>query len=235
MITLLQLQGAYDSNSVAARFFLVSVDLRGSKASDIPAIFDKHLIEEVTDRRGSIATEAFSYGLFRPMSIDRLNMRFTRYVFARVERLLALGMCQTPRHTLRDLVTARGSKSGFHVEHVLSRNAENIAFFDDDAARFDQERNRLGGVLLLKGKDNISSGNEPFSSKLKSYANTLLWNETLREDTYKSKLDFKEFMGKNRLAFKPLATFGPEQLEERQKLLFDLCKLIWASAAKAAS
>ncbi len=227
MITLLQLQGAYDSNSVAARVFLVSVDLRGSKASDIPAIFDKHLLAEITDRRGSVAAEAFSYGLFRPMSIDRLNMRFTRYVFGRVERLLAAGMCQKPRHSLRDLVTARGAKSGFHVEHVLSRNTENLAYFQDDAARFDQERNRLGGVLLMKGKDNISSGNEPFEKKLKSYANTLLWNETLREDTYKSKLDFREFMEKNRLAFKPLTTFGPDQLEERQKLLFELCKLIW--------
>ena len=37
--------------------------------------------------------------------------------------------------------------------------------------------------MLLKGKDNISSNNEPYSEKLKSYANTLYRNETLRGDT----------------------------------------------------
>ena len=53
------------------------------------------------------------------------------------------------------------------------------------------ERNRLGGILLLKGKDNISSNNEPYSEKLKSYANTLYWNETLRADSYKSETRYE--------------------------------------------
>jgi hypothetical protein len=53
-------------------------------------------------------------------------------------------------------------------------NAENKALFDGDEKRFEQERNRVGGLLLLKGKDNISSNNEPYRKKLKSYANTLL-------------------------------------------------------------
>jgi uncharacterized protein with ParB-like and HNH nuclease domain len=227
MFTLLQLQGAYDSNAFATRLFEVSVELRGCKQGDIAKIFDKHLIAEITERRGIQVTESFSYALFRPMSIDRLNTRFTRYVFARVERLLAVGMQQKPKHDLRELVTARGAKSGFHVEHILSHNAANLKLFGGDDALFDQERNRLGGVLLLKGKDNISSGNEPFTAKLKSYANTLLWNETLRDDSYKSKLDFKNFIQTNKLNFRPLAAFGAAEVEERHRLLFDLCKLIW--------
>ena len=69
--------------------------------------------------------------------------------------------------------------------------------------------------------------NELFSKKLASYASTLFWNETLRADTYKSKLDFKGFAKATGLAFEPLKTFGPEELEARQKLLFEICKLIW--------
>lgn len=232
MFTLLQLQGAYDSNEFAARLFEVSVDLRGCMTADIPAIFEKHLIAELSERRGLPVRESFTYALFGPMSLDRLNTRFTRYVFARVERLLAEGMRQKPKHDLRELVTARGTKNGFHVEHILSHNDGNLALFGGDEVRFEQERNRLGGILLLKGKDNISSSNEPFSQKLKSYANTLLWNETLREDSYKSKLDFKTFTDVHRLRFRPLSAFGPEELEERQRLLFDLCSLIWPSPAQ---
>ena len=94
---------------------------------------------------------------------------------------------------------------------------------------FENERNRLGGLLLLKGKDNISSNNEPYKDKLKTYANTLYWNETLREDTYKSKLDFKNLLNTYELEFEPYNQFGKEELEKRHKLLFKIIKIIWCS------
>jgi hypothetical protein len=128
-------------------------------------------------------------------------------------------------------VTLRGAKTGFHIEHILSHNEENLALFENDQERFDVERNRLGGILLLKGKDNISSNNEVFAKKLQSYANTLHWNETLREDCYKSKLDFDQFKNTHSLGFRAMTAFGPDELEERQKLLFNLCELIWATDA----
>lgn len=227
MFSVLQLQGAYDSNEFAARLFDVSTEIREKSADLIPAIFEQHIIEELIERRGVQVSEAFSYSLFRPMSIDRLNTRFTRHVFGRVEMLLAEGMKQKPKHELKDLVTLRGAVSGFHVEHILSRNAENLALFQGDEERFDLERNRLGAILLLKGKDNISSNNETYHQKLKTYANSLYWNETLREDCYKSKLDFTSFIQANSLEFEPLLAFGPDEVESRQRLLFSLAKLIW--------
>jgi len=160
MFALLQLQGAYDSNEFADRLFAVSADLRGRPANEIPSIFEKHLLAEIMERRGTPTTESFSYALFRPMSIDRLNSRFIRYLFARVEGVLARGMRQAMKHTIKDLVTLRGAVNGFHIEHVLSRNDHNRGLFADDQEVFDQERNRLGAVLLLRGRDNCSSGVE---------------------------------------------------------------------------
>jgi hypothetical protein len=229
LFTLLQLQGAYDSNEFAARLFEISAELREQPAESIPAIFDKHLMAEIAERRATEVKQVFSYSLFRPMSIDRLNIRFTRYFFGRVELLLSAGMKLKMKHALQDLVTPRGAKTGFHIEHILSRNDESLAAFDGDEERFEVERNRLGGVLLLKGKDNISSSNELYAQKLKSYANTLYWNETLRADTYHSKLDFRDFVNEHKLAFKALDKFGPDELEERQRLLFELSALIWSA------
>jgi hypothetical protein len=229
MFTLLQLQGAYDSNEFAARLYEVATDLRTAKTADIAGIFEKHLLLELSERRQVPTKEPLTWAYFRPMSIDRLNPRFTRYVYARVDRELADAMNQKPRHDFKALVTARGSKNGFHLEHILSHNAENAAHYKDNPERFEEERNRLGGILLMKGRDNQSSGNEPYADKLKSYANTLYWNETLREDSYKSKLDFAGWMKKHALPFRAIKTFGPEELEERQKLLFELCKIIWPS------
>lgn len=227
LFTLLQLQGAYDSNEFGGRLFEISVELRDKPVELISDIFDKHLMAEIAERRATEVKQAFSYTLFRPMSIDRLNTRFIRYFFGRIELYIAGGMKLKMKHGLQDLVTLRGVKSGFHVEHILSRNTESLAAFKGDEERFEVERNRLGGVLLMKGKDNISSGNELFAEKLKSYANTLYWNETLRSDTYQSKLDFRDFIKEQKLSFKALEKFGPDELENRQKLLFELSSSIW--------
>lgn len=227
MFSLLQLQGAYDSNEFASRLFEVSAEIRNKPSAKIPEVFEKHLIAELEERRKATVSLAFSYPQFRNMSIDRLNTRFIRYLFGRVEVLLAEGMKQQMKHEMKDLVTLRGAKTGFHIEHILSHNKQNLKLFGNDEEVFEQQRNRLGGVLLMKGKDNISSSNELFSKKLASYASTLFWNETLRADTYKSKLDFKAFGKSTGLAFEPLKVFGPKELESRQKLLFAMCRLIW--------
>lgn len=168
-----------------------------------------------------------SGGYFRNASIVSLNERFFRYYFARIDDFLANGMKVSPKHPIQDLVTKRCEKAGFHVEHILSHNDENRILFGYDEERFDSERNRLGGVLLLKGKDNISSFNEVYQDKLKTHASTLYWNETLRADTCKLKLDFSAFQDQYGLDFHPLDHFGPEELEYRHRLLFDLSGLIW--------
>ena len=141
---------------------------------------------------------------------------------------MAAEINQNPRQSIDDLVQKTGSKTGFHIEHILSHNEENLALFDGDEERFEVERNRLGGILLLKGRDNISSNNEPYRDKLRSYDNTLYWNETLREDFYKSKLDFREMQVRHDLGLYPMPDqFGPEELEQRHKWLFQIASIIW--------
>lgn len=83
------------------------------------------------------------------------------------------------KHSVSDLVQKTGSVSGFHIEHILSVNKENLEQFNNDKERFERERNRLGGLLMLKGRENISCNNEVYTKKLKTYAYTLYWNETL--------------------------------------------------------
>lgn len=224
--SLLQLQSAYDSNEFADSLFPISVAIRGQEPETYRSAFDTELKAMIASRRNMQDAEAMSYAAFKQTGIN-LNTRFKRYFFARVDGFLAENMNLNPKHPIYDLVTKTGAKTGFHVEHILSWNDENKQLFDGDEERFEQERNRLGGILLLKGKDNISSNNEPYSEKLKSYANTLYWNETLREDSYKSKLDMKGLRERYSLDLEPLNQFGPEELETRHRLLFDIAKIVW--------
>jgi hypothetical protein len=66
-----------------------------------------------------------------------------------------------------------------------------------------------------------------YSDKLKTYANTFYQNETLRKDTFKLKKDIYDLKQKYDPGLVPLNQFGPLELEQRQKLLFEISKLVW--------
>ena len=224
--SLLQLQGVYDSNEFSDSLYRISEAIRCQPVSMFRQAFNTQLTSVVAARRNVRDAEPLSYAAFKQTGIN-LNTRFKRYFFARVDEFLAENMNLNPKHPIADLVTKTSAKTGFHVEHILSWNEENQELFGGDEELFEQERNRLGGILLLKGKDNISSNNERYTDKLKSYANTLYWNETLRADSYKSKLDMKALKDKFGLELESLERFGPDQLEARHQLLFKLVGIIW--------
>jgi Protein of unknown function DUF262/Protein of unknown function (DUF1524) len=224
--SLLQLQSAYDSNDFADSLFRISEAIRGKPVDFIRPAFDAQLTAMIAARRNVDEAAPLSYAAFKPSGIN-LNTRFKRYFFARIDEFLAKNMNLNSKHPIGDLVNKTGPKTGFHIEHILSWNQDNKDLFDGDEERFEQERNRLGGILLLKGKDNISSNNEPYREKLKSYANTLYWNESLRADSYKSKLDMTELKARYDLDLKPMERFGPDEVEARHKLLFELVGIIW--------
>lgn len=226
LFCLLQLQGVYDSNEFAESLYSISEAIREQNVETYRPAFDAQLVRAIEVRRNVQGAEPLSYAAFKQTGIG-LNTRFKRYFFARIDEFLATNMNLNPKHPIADLVTKTGVKSGFHVEHILSWNDENLRLFDGDEDRFEQERNRLGGILLLKGKDNLSSNNESYSDKLKSYANTLYWNETLRSDSYKSKLDMSAMKDLYGLDLQPHDIFGPDEVEARHRLLFKLVGIIW--------
>jgi hypothetical protein len=223
----LRLQKSYDSNDFNEAIYEISQKIREvDNLQTVKEVFDQQLIKLISENRALTTSQSLSYSLFKDTGIE-LNKRFKRYFFARIELFIAENTNMSLKHSLQNLVLNTGSVNGFHIEHILVMNSENLAAFGNDEEKFERERNRLGGLLLLKGKDNISSKNESYLKKLKLYANTLYWNETLRADSYKSKLDFTRMINKYKLTFRHMDTFGPDELEERHKLLYDMVCVIW--------
>lgn len=227
MFCLLQLQRSYDSNLFSGKIYEISVKLRNCNVSDIRSIFDDTLLSILqSSHSNNELTTIWNYSFFRNVGFD-LDKRFLRYVLARVEQYIADNTHMEMKQNLYNLVVNRGATNGFHIEHILAENEENHRLFNNDDDLFNSERNRLGDLLLLKGSDNESSKNEPYSKKLETYANTLYWNETLRADSYKSKLDFTRWIEKEKLDFHPMDSFGPKELDERHRLLSELIQRIW--------
>jgi uncharacterized protein DUF1524 len=119
------------------------------------------------------------------------------------------------------------------VEHILSRNDESRVLFVDengehDESLFEAERNRFGALLLLKGQDNSSSGNERYADKLRTYTGSAPYLAlTLVPDFYKSNSAMKDFIRNSELDFAPAEQFTRDTLEVRSKLLYKIIHEIW--------
>lgn len=150
-----------------------------------------------------------------------------RYFFARIDHFVSDFSLENEYATYYQLVLQSQGSNIYHVEHIITNHDENLKLFADEE-EFNAQRNRLGGLLLLKGKDNQSSGNELYPEKLKTYNVTgTYYARTLLKDMYHKKVNFAKFIKGHELNFKPYDTFGKNEIEERHSLLFELVKKIW--------
>ena len=223
--SLLQLFGCYDSNQFTETIIALNKNIREKSIEEIKEIFTEQLIKDINEIKNMSVNNPFQYSLFKDAN-SSLGIRFIRYFFARVDHFIAENIKQSTGRYY-DMVRNTGLVNGYHVEHILANNEENKALFGNDEELLYKERNRLGALLILKGKDNLSSGNETYEEKLKTYSHGTLWARTLTEEFYHRNPDFKTFCKKYDLDFKPIKRYDQIAIEERQKLLFKLVKLIW--------
>ncbi|MFQ5686542.1 MAG: DUF262 domain-containing protein [Candidatus Scalindua sp.] len=224
--TFLQITGSYDNNKFTESLIELNKNIREKECEEIEQIYNDQIIKDISEAKGVQVETPFEWNYFKDASNHNLGIRFIRYYFARIEHFIA-DHCNKSAENYYNLVRNTGTVYGHHVEHIIADNEENRRLFNDDEELFYSERNKLGALLLLKGRDNQSSGNETYSKKLKTYSGTLLWNQTLCSDFYHSNKDFEDFMKKYNLNFKPFDVFDSNAVLERQKLLFELTKLIW--------
>ncbi len=221
LFLLLQLQGVNDNNTFQEILYRVSAKIREKSMKEIRPAFDSEMTKEFEKRRDTKDEVPFREQYFD--SRGGLNQRVKRYFFARVEEFFAKKLGHEMTHTIYNLTR----NNSFHIEHILAKNSENNMLFPDKD-EFEKKRNRLGGLLLLKGNANQSSGNEPFSEKLKTYSGcSLVWNETLTDNFYKANIDLRKLKDTFSLPLRAMDKFGPEELEERQRMLFKIAEQIW--------
>lgn len=217
--TLLQLTGSYDSNAFTESIIALNKAVRNADCATIQAAFDAQLLADISKAKNRDIDDPFQWNLFRDVGYT-LGSRFLRYFFARLERFIGKE-AQIPTDYYYNLVVNQGEKQGYHIEHILANNAENLARFNNDEELFFRERNRLGGLVLLKGRDNIASGNEPYAQKLKTYSHAvpipLALAASLTPNFYHNHPDFADLMKKYRLGFRPIPEFDQAAVEERHR------------------
>ena len=224
--SLLQLTRSYNSNRFTESIIDLNTAIRNQSCDAIQEAFDRQLLQDIKEVTGVTTDDPFLWSLFRSTGYW-LGSRFLRYFFARAERFISEQAKLSPIDGYWNLVRNNGVKYGYHIEHILADNSENRMLFNGDEEAFIQQRNRLGALLLLRGADNQSSRNELYSEKLKTYSHAPRLAASLCSDFYHSNPSFKQMIQQHGLNFRPLATFGVDEIEERHALYFDMAKLIW--------
>ena len=228
---LLNLNGVYDSNEFQDKCYRISQQLKGVELESYRSIYDNMLTDTIRLKRGIEGeVSLLDYNSFTKKNYTNMNTRMLRYFLARIEQYISNETSIDMQNSVSDISKKTGKITGYHIEHILSHNETNRSYFQSDE-EFEEKRNQLGGLLLLRGLDNISSGNEEYEDKLKTYSNGLMWGHSLCEEFYHSNLNFTKFNERLQkeygVSFKPYQKFDKEALEERSKLLYQLVKIIW--------
>ena len=231
LFVLLLLNGIYNSNTFQEISYSLNEKVQGADIGDYRKIFDAVITETIIERKNlKEVNTVLDYQTFTKVGYSNIDTRHLRYLLARVEKFVCDGLNRQMANEVNYIVTKTGYKTGYHVEHILSHNATNFGYFKDEE-EFESQRNMLGGLLLLKDRDNISSGNEEYVDKLKTYSAGLVWGHTLCADFYhtnKEMEDFNKFlMEQIELQIESVPVFDKEALHQRSKLLYYIVNLIW--------
>lgn len=228
---LLILNGIYDSNEFQEISYALNEKLPHSEIKDYRTIFDQIIIDTIKGKRNlTHVNSILEYEIFQRKDYTNTNIRLLRYYLARVEKYICQNINQAMQHDVMYIATKTGALTGYHIEHILSRNETNKSYFETEE-EFEDKRNMLGGLLLLKDRNNISSGNEEYADKLKTYSNGLVWGHTLCDSFYHCNKEFEDFnkqlpqtIG---MQFEPVSEFNQKALTYRSKLLYQITKLVW--------
>jgi hypothetical protein len=230
---MLQLNRAYDSNQFQELLYTLHPLLRACPTEQIEQCINSRVVAEINARRNTSGATLLSYAQFKQVGYGDYNPTFLRYFLARIEAFITGGLGWGLKDTLYNYVRGTGKGNAYHVEHILARNDESRDLFKGqggaaDEAMFENERNRFGALLLLKGQDNQSSGNECYTRKLKTYTGSAAyWAQTLIPDFYKSNSALDAFVERSGLQFVAAPKFTRETLEERSDLLYAMTKKVW--------
>lgn len=242
---ILRLLNAYDSNDFQRLIYPLNLAIREKSILTALPEFDKALIgalEEagaITAGQHKEAKELFEIGRFKGVSNKWVN--FSKYILMRIDRYLSQ-LIDKPSFASADLMELENrfnrtgnKRHGMHLEHIYTQHPKNKALFTKDGvfdeSAFQQTRNLLGMVLLLKDKHNLSSNAEIYEDKRDTYSKSnLIWNEIMVG--HLQNVDLQDLPPELRLQnIEPTqeGVFPRDKVEERQKAVFAIIKAIWGS------
>lgn len=161
-------------------------------------------------------------------SNDRLRVhQQNRYALHRILARLTDYVETSSGQPSRYLDYVSEGKGRFEVEHIWADHPERHKDEFTHPADFAEQRNRIGGLLLLPKSFNASYGDLTYEEKLPHYNTQNLLARSLHSQCYEHNPGFLRFVQDSRLPFKPYEHFKKSAIEERAILYRLLAEQIW--------
>lgn len=246
MHTILRILSVYESAAFQRLIYVLNNRLRNKDANECREVFDTLLIETLQSEQrleegfSGAVSDIFTYERFKGARNSSTNI--SKYLLMRIDRWLGVildkpSYCCAPLQEIEERFNRSNRRRfGMHLEHIYAHNDTNRALFRDEAtglfdeAGFEQTRNMLGMVLLLKDSQNLSSNNDKYQDKLDDYAKSdIIWNQLLAGHLLSLDINMlpNEFRDAH-IAADQTGAFPKDRVEQRQRLWFEAVKAIWA-------
>jgi uncharacterized protein with ParB-like and HNH nuclease domain len=243
---ILRVLGVYESGAFQRLIYGLNDSLRNKGVEECRRVFDDLIIKVLKEEErlehsfaGSVP-DIFTFERFKSARNNGAN--FSKYLLMRIDRWLSQlldkpSYCNAPLVEIEERFNKTNRRRyGMHLEHIYAYNDANRSLFTDpstglfDESIFEQTRNLLGMVLLLKDLQNLSSNNDIYVDKLVDYAKSdIIWNQLLAG--HLPNVDAKvlpETFQNGVIAGDKSGAFPKDKVEQRQRLFFEAFKTIWA-------
>jgi hypothetical protein len=215
----------YGAMSYAA--FLIMKEIRRQDLDSLISILHRRLKEQDCDFNGT--ADESRRGLYA-FGLNQWSKRYIKVLLARMTTYVE----HASGDNTTSLATYLTGKTRFEIEHIWANHPERHADEFALPADFAEQRNRIGGLLLLPKSFNASYGDLPYSdpadpegAKLPHYLTQNLLAESLHPQCYQHNPGFLRFVHESGLPFKAHAQFKKADLKDRSLLYLELAERIW--------
>jgi uncharacterized protein with ParB-like and HNH nuclease domain len=176
--------------------------------------------------REILGREEETFGSNERLRVHQQNRYALHRMLARLTDYVEVQSGQPSRYV--DYVSE--ARTRYEVEHVWADHPERHTDEFRHPADFAEERNRIGGLLLLPKAFNASYGDLPYEEKLPHYNTQNLLARSLHPQCYERNPGFLRFVQESGLPFRAHEQFKRADLEERAVLYRLLAERIWNPA-----
>ena len=155
---------------------------------------------------------------------NQRNWPTVRRLLARLTLFIEAGRVGVASYA--DLITT--GRHGYDIEHVMADKPEHYAGGFADEHEFAEERNWIGGLLLIPSSVNRSYGALDYAAKREHYLKQNLLAASLHPLAYVNNPEFNRFIHESELPFTHHERFGKDELHRRQALYEQIAAQVWS-------
>ena len=194
--------------------FLVMREARGQEPAEL-----------VQKLKARLAAEDETFSSNDRLRVHQQNRYSIQQILARLTDYVERESGLPSRY--REYVSGTGNKK-YEVEHIWADKHDRHKDEFPHPADFAEQRNRIGGLLLLPKSFNASYGALPYDEKLPHYAGQNLLAKSLSPIAYEHNPGFLRFIDRTGLPFRSYDEFKRADMDQRQELYRSLAQLVWS-------